>query len=610
VCSAAALALLGAHGASASAGEARPAGARFPELAPDLAVELLDNGDFAEPLSTAPDRAGLVPWWRVTGAARVDFGGAAGATGAAAAELVLAPGARADQPVALAAAHARDFVLRGLAAGPALVTLRQGDGQALSAAVGGGAALAPFELDAEDLVGPPGESGSPRYVLELGVDERTSGGADARFAALSFEVRLPCPGEAQLRADLTRDLDELFGAWLAHALDRRGPRATAFVAASFDAASGAPAAPYERAAAVHPLYVELLDAWAVEPRAAWAAALEALLADFLELALDPRTGLPRMWDPGRDEPLDQALEVALWLRFLADAAERGPPEMRPRCRAAALAIGEHVLARGRRPDGSIAPIYRPSDGAPSDDAVDLRRLDVAAELARLGAWTGDSRFGEAARAALFELEFALYWPGTWDGIDPGFDDRYGHFGARAVELARALPHEPAFLRLADRGFERYAPLWTDALRFGGNVAADQTRCWRIAADLAELEPSWRAMVDGLLAAAGDVHVKGMQWGSGEWIDATVKGFDLRELPVGDTGGVPRNLLEGLAVLYRPGLATRSDRTRALFWSVLESTRDRHRRALGYVAGGRAGSTADGTLYVLPGLVEMLGNLTP
>ena len=109
-----------------------------------------------------------------------------------------------------------------------------------------------------------------------------------------------------------------------------------------------------------------------------------------------------------------------------------------------------------------------------------------------------SREKSKPQQALSDLEFTHAWAGTWDAIDPAFDDDFGHYGARAATAALAGGEE-AFGRFAEEGLEHFLPLWRDALRLGGNVAADQVRCWLLALDVARLDRSYEARVRPLLA---------------------------------------------------------------------------------------------------------------
>jgi len=164
---------------------------------------------------------------------------------------------------------------------------------------------------------------------------------------------------------------------------------------------------------------------------------------------------------------------------------------------------------------------------------------------------------------------------------------------------------PAFERLSVDGLVHYLPLWRDAVRFGGNVAADQVRCWEIAARLARLRPELRAEVAERLDEALHLHLLGEQTPTGRWIDVTVVDFKPQRLPVGDTAGAPQNLLHGLALALHPRvLGDRGfrDPAEARAWFA----------AL-WRAEGRLGVDAPGSfverLRLLPGTVEALAGLS-
>ena len=274
-----------------------------------------------------------------------------------------------------------------------------------------------------------------------------------------------------------------------------------------------------------------------------------------------------------------------------------------------------MLAKGLLPDGNVAASYFPKDGRLNLDVNRLRRLDVPCQLARLSALTADKRYVKSAREALAVLEFTHYWSGTWDEIDPAFDDDYGHYGARAATIARALPDEMLFERFALDGMEHFLPLWRDAMRFGGNLAADQVRTWRVAADLALTEPSWVPRLVPLVSDAVHAQVQGEQYGQGAWGDVTI--FDFRPKTaagkhVGDMPGTPTNLLNGLAAVYGSDLQQRTDVVRGLYTAVLRSSVQEYGRPYGFLTGrtaSRAGNTAFGSLRILLGLTTMLEALS-
>ena len=113
----------------------------------------------------------------------------------------------------------------------------------------------------------------------------------------------------------------------------------------------------------------------------------------------------------------------------------------------------------------------------------------------------------------------------------------------------------------------------------------------------------------LFLVAAHAHFQGEQLPGGAWIDTTVRAFAPAFLPVGDTGGVPQNLLEGLALVYGArdlGLAT--DAARARYTAVLRTTVAEFGRAHGFVEQRGAPAGAPGTrgsLMVAVGLVRML-----
>jgi hypothetical protein len=522
--------------------------------------------------------------------------------------LWLEGGARIAQSAAAYAPFAEALMIRVRLSGRARLEVVDGNGRRFARELEQAGEPQVIVIRGEDLVAAFGAPVLPRLQLLIT-------GAGARIEEVELFVPLPAPSEAELLGEIESELAWFFSTWSERALDTLGERQTAFAARDFDAVSGAPLAALARSPVLDSFWQQLSDAWEADPRPEWNALLERYLADFFELGLHPHNGLPRAWDPARDVPIDDAtLEIHAHLRFLCELAERGPQAFRARSRAAALRIGELVLELGVLPDGAVAAAYRSSDGRPSTDTVPIRRLDLPAMLARLGALSGDERYLGAARDALFALEFAHHWPGTWDRIDPGFDDNFGHYGERAVAAARALPSEPAFRAFALSGHARYAPLLEHALRFGGNVAADQVRCWRIFRELGELEPALREHNRALVVEAARNHFRGQQGASGAWLDLTMQGFDPVALPVGDTGGVPQNLLAGLAHAYEREPDAHAAELRAMFAAVMLSTRAQYKDEYGYVSGARrnegrgAVNSASATLRYTSGLVAMLRRL--
>lgn len=363
---------------------------------PVARIPLLANGDFH--VRSAP--AGVDPrfalaWWRANeGALTLE------ASDGKATVLVVRGTQTASQPLAAYAPLANDLVVRGRVRGNGAVTLVDGRGVRARIAVGtsdasgegtstsangardDGAAHA-FELSGADFARVAGSALVPRFVLELSAD------GEARFEGLETLVAYPLPSRDALRAEVLARTREIVDAWLERGADREGPRETAFLPHLFDAITGERLQTYP--AGLHPLFDELLRLAPLELDERWDAALEAYVTDFHELAIDPGSGLPRNWDTLRDAPVHGSFEIAAPLRFLIDASERGPEATRERCAQAALRIGRWVLAKGVMPDGGIAPIYDSRDGEPSTQAQPLRRLDLAAQLTRLAASSGDAR---------------------------------------------------------------------------------------------------------------------------------------------------------------------------------------------------------------------------
>lgn len=559
-------------------------------------LDLVDNGAFAERNERVRDAQGRlrIPWWRGTA------GQEAVKSDAAAHGLVLEPEQWIEQPIALDAASVASLVIHLSTSGRVDVAIVDGAGEMLAR---------PFDADAKpwQVAGEGGaRSPTPRLVLRLRALERT------RIDSVRALATLSCPSEVELRQQVLDVLRRALAPWLERAVDDVGPRKTGFLCKSFDVVTGEPLGTFP--AGFFPLYEQLQDALACEDVPEWRVALERFLEDFLTLGLDPTTGLPRQWDAVADEPLsDVPVEVALAFGFLIDTAEHGPEAFRDRARAAATRIGETVLAKGRMPDGTLAASYVPRDGTPNLAISRLRRLDVAAPLARLTKLTGDERFVRAAREPLATLEFTHHWSGTWDVIDPGFDDDFGHYGARAVTVAKALPGETAFRRFALEGWKRYEAPWRDALRLGGNIAADQVRCWVLLGDLARLEPAEKPAITSALHAALRSHWKGEQYGNGAWGDVTVFGFDPKTtLQVGDLPGAPQNLLQGIAALYSSDLGLRTDEVRAMYATVLATSVATYERPFGFLLDRRerrGANTAAGSLRMLLGLVRMLERLS-
>jgi hypothetical protein len=571
-----------------------PALACRPQQPPErvIALDLLDNGSFEESAGAAADEQGAHPiaWWRTRRGRE---------------QLQLSEGkpcllTRADdwaeQPIAAYAPLASRLVLEGEVHGDGLLTLSDGSGRRARVELAGSGWHA-FVVRDTKLV-------QPRFLLRL----EALGKQDALWRSLHARVALPCPDEPALREEIRRCLAQIVAPWLEHGLDEEGPRKTALVTHVVDAVTG------ERLGTdpggFHPFWEQLWTAARASGDARWNAAFERYASDYLELCLDPGTGLPRLWDGERDVPLPaSSVEIALPLGFLVDLADHGPQKLRERAKAAALKIGETVLREGVMPDGSISAKYFPASAKTDPGVNSLRRFDVAAQLARLTALSGDARFLRASGEALAAFEFTQVWAGAWSSIDPAFDDDFGTYGARAVTIAGAAPQDELFRHFALEGFAHFEPLWRDALRLGGNVAADQVRCWTLLADLARLDEQAAQRIRTLLAAAVRSHFKGEQYEDGAWGDVTIYGFDpISNLQVGDYPGAPQNLLHGLAAVYRKDLGLRTDEQRALYTAVLRSSIATYLEPHGFLMLRKRSSGANpayGTLRMMLGLSKML-----
>ena len=662
--------------ALATPGPQDPVGASWldPETFPSsLQAELLDNGDFElefEPLADDPGgpAPARIPWWTpvlVEGgdwerAERgwVEVGTLLAGAGRALPRVedgALLLGGGADlvltQPVAAHRPRVADLWMTGRVRGAGRLVLRDGSGRTWHEDVGHGSATwTPFTWKLSDLAA---GGASPRPRLTLGL--AAAGDGPAAFDDLAVHVPLPLSNPLpedplqverlvlELEALVTTLVDQLHEG----GRDRFGPRESAFWVGLHDVDTGAfrggggrggAAAPLTRVglSPLNRIYLDLaalgLDGEVQAERFA------ALTEEFLTSCFHPDTGLPRRYDPVTDEPVDhQALEVAAYLEHLIDLATGGvapghgapprtdllPADLHTRAFEQAVTMGRRLLEVGVQPDGSVAALLTPATGAASTNVVHLRRLDVPAQLVRLAALLRDrdtepelqAALVAAAREAVLEVEYANLWPGTWRTIDPGFDDTYGHLGERSIAMAAAWPEEPAFARLARTGRDHFGPLWRQALMHGGNVAADQVRCWRILAELDALDARqgrepWTT--DGLttgdlLLLAARNHFKGEQTTTGSWLDVTVVGHaPATNLPVGDIIGLPQNLFEGLAVVREhQALFGRDQDTllvEAMFATVLVATVETYGAPHGFSGGDR---TSSGSIRILGGLVSML-----
>ncbi len=606
-----------------------------------LLCNLLDNGDF-ELGGSRLDEMGRIAWWtpatfgedgRDLSRAYRSWQRMEQAPTIQSGVLVMQPGGPdlLTQPVAAFGPLIKEVQVSGRVRGEGLLVVLDGQGRERTHAVGssGGDEWQTFLWR----VGSEGEL-QPRLVFGVG----PRGAAAVQFDDLQVEVALPAKTEAQLKGELAELIPDLLWVWHNGSRDVFGSRETTLWVGLVDAETGGLLGEPSPRAGLHPMHGQLLDAVHLGLGGEKLRKLcIASALDFMELCIHPRTSLPRRWDPVNDVPADnEALEVGAYLGYLLDLVERGPEEVRELAFEHAVSMGRALQEATVLPDGNVAALVRPSDGWTSTSTVHLRRLDLPAPFARLAGMLGArdvepelrTALVKAARDAVLEVEYANYWPGKWDSIDPGFDDSYGHIGARSSTMLKALPNEEMLGRLAFSGYERFAPLWRDALRLGGNIAADQVRCWKVFAELAELQPDRKTgsgallqvEVSELIGLAVRSHLKGEQSAAGHWLDVTIVGFDpATNLPVGDTEGMPQNLLEGLGAVYRADLGLRTDEQRAFFCAVLASTQKSYAAQFGFVgaapgsgdAGGRGGSSAKsavGTLQILGGLLAMAENL--
>ncbi|MEO6711536.1 MAG: hypothetical protein ABI054_06220, partial [Planctomycetota bacterium] len=451
------------------------------KLEREISLDMLDNGRGREK-TDAPEgdaRQFMVPWWTASGTPRTIPTGTRG--------LEIAAGATLAQPIAVFAPFAERLRITGRVEGSAILRLSDGRGQKLELDLRDQA----FELSAALFTTRFGQAPMPRFLLELSAPSTSPG---ARFVELHAVAPWPCPTETALASELLGLCDGVIRTWLARGIDRDGSRSTSFMTTRFDVVTG------ERvdsgSGGLHPLFESLLDLCVLSNEPAWHTALETYLEDYFSLGFHPVSGLPREWDGLSDLPLDlQPVEVGRAMTFLLDLSERGPLEFRERALRQVEAMAATILERGQLPDGSLAVKYVPADGTPNLDVPPIRRLDVAAPLARLSRKNGDARLIEAARVALAALEFTHFWGGTWAAIDPDFDDSYGHWGNRAATMLAAFPGDSEFRRFNASAFAHFAPLWHDALRFGGVMASDQNRCWELLDRYAQVDPTIRKSLD-------------------------------------------------------------------------------------------------------------------
>ncbi|MDF1799130.1 MAG: hypothetical protein P1V81_08145 [Planctomycetota bacterium] len=617
--------------AGQAAAKAQPKGP-LPDSAPSpegsglTAWNVLSNGDFEAPTwSPAKDLGTTLPWWRSLPGQGAGYLLQAGALHLRAGEAV--------SQTAWYWPPSRElgdgFVLRGRARGGATVALVDAGGTARFP-LPPGEGWQTFRVTGADAAAELGRELGARFqvVLEgpsLAPAERTPATSPAGYDDVELFVDLPNPEPDAFALELLETTTWILELWTQRGLDRLGPRETSFPVQVFDVVTGESLG--GTPASIGVLQEGLLELYdndvaarlAPEAHAAWRALLEAQVPEFLELSIHPETHLPRLYDPASDEPLDERpIEASRYLRFLTELANHGPLDQRAAALAAAIAMGDAAMRGGSIPTGEVAGRYRPSTGIGDTALPSIRKLDMPAELARLAAQTGDMRYLDAALGALSEYEFLHMWGGTWDSIDPGLDDFYGHFGNRSVTMARAFPDEPMLLRLAATGLDYYGPRWRHTLAHGAFVAADQVRGWEGFVGVAELDAARRAEVAELIQMAVLAHLKGELDADGRWVDVSHSLWEPRfGLEVGDVPGVPGNLLSGLALAHElagwEGSGEHLDQAflRASFLAVLRSTRAEYGRPFGLLPSRSeaVGANPSGAeLRLLPTLVHFLEQL--
>jgi hypothetical protein len=569
---------------------------------------LVDNGDMREAYE-GPDarRQQLIPWWRLQGEARVMAvdGGV----------LLETPvGSRASQPISAYGPLAANIRVVGVVHGVGRVELRDGAGGLFAREVGAPGVREEFAILGREIEVDLGRKLQPRLVLSVG----PAGETPARWGDLQAWVPLPCPSETVLRAAVVERLQHIFGAWL----ELGRPPGGVFIQRSFDVVTGDPLRAeggeiFEFPGGFFPLFSFLLAALEYEDDPVWRAAFESFLESYLEHCLDETTHLPRRWVSAEQRADGNRFrEIAADLEFLIDVSEVPdgtlPQALKARAFDAALAMGGAILERGILPDGTVVASYRAVDGAVNLSTNPLRRLDVPAQLARLGALAGNAVMEDAARNALAAFEFTHHWPGNWHDVDPGFDDDFGHYGARAVTMLSAFPDDAGMGALVDEGWAHYRDMWGDCLRMGGSVAADQIRCWKLMLQRVSQKPELGPELRPLLSAAMRAHFKAQQYRNGAFGDVTFLDFDPKTgIQVGDLPGAPANLLLGLGLCYGEPDTLEEDRVRAMAATLLITSDEHYRREYGYLLGQRETlhfNSAGGGLRLCPALITWLRRL--
>ena len=566
------------------------------------AFDVLDGGDFERPFfPEAEARLGTgVPFWRTLAGRPMLVAEGDGQI------LVLEQGAAVSQPVFAAGPWVERMTVSGRVRGTARLQLADATGRAVAAPIGGGDGWTDFAFTVGELCADAVDPPRPRFELRL-----ASGAEPVAFDDVRVVLELPTlPAEAQ-RAEVLAAARWIFDLWLERGLDDEGERPTGFCTRVFDVRTGE-RLDMRAPGCVHVLFEAMLTGYGVFEDERYRTALATYLDDLIELGLHPETGLPQYWDGALDRGLpEKDMEIARTLRFLLRAADSGPPAQRAAAEEAAIRIGEWVLARGELPNGEVAGSYVPGSGRPSARVPGLRGLDVPAELVALTARSGDRRYADAAERALATFEYLHLWAGTWDSIDPGWDDEYGHIGARSTRMAALLPDEPHLARLAESGADYFGPRWERTLAHGGFVAADQVRSWRVLADLARVRPERLARTSELLDLALRQHLKGEQDTVGAWVDVSHHRWDPKlKLEVGDLPGAPANLLRGIALCRRQELDIDPAWLDAVLLTTLRATFADYGAPYGLLPTRPAseGTNPSGaSLRILVALVEWLTN---
>ncbi|HIG88118.1 MAG TPA: hypothetical protein EYQ25_13910 [Planctomycetes bacterium] len=508
-----------------------------------------------------------------------------------------------EQPIAAYGPMVDGIVIRGTASSPAVVILRDSSGREFRREVQGG-----FSWSVGADAAATGQPLEPRLTIVLPFSAHP-----VAWSELEVLVPLPAPSVDELAELVASELTRILGWWTTLGADPSG--ATHFAARNWNVETGES---LQNLPGWYHIYADVLLGTA-RFDGAWQSRAEGLLDDLLKLASDPRTGLPRKvhWyqdGPGRFS--DGPLEVSRQLAFLESVAE-GRYHARPDQRELAAAVLERamgtLLVSAPQPDGSLAARFTPSSGLAHPGASELRKLDLAAGLASWSRRTGNAQVREVLENCLQEFLYDHTWAGDWQHIDPGFDDLFGHYGARGLDLWRAFPDDVLFTRITRSGVEYFLPIWQESLERGGNVAADQVRCWDLMGDVGELDSALQERIAPVLRLAARAHFKGEQLENGVWRDVTVIGFDPRpQVQDGTVGGLPQNLIMGLARLHDPKLAAAGGmplaEVRALFSAVLLTSREHFGAAHGYRTPESIASGA--SLRLAAGLVEILERLQP